>query len=73
MILLLSVLIAAYVLMSALAYAMYFAYLQREYPSMAEKDYNSNRSFSLKCAIFGPASLIAAVIVTSAKHGLKWR
>ena len=63
----------AWVVCGAFAYALMFAYFQREFPSIAQRDYRIDIFRSCFVALCGPLGLLATMLITGAKHGLKWR
>jgi hypothetical protein len=58
-----------------LTYAIFFAHLQRNFPSIAQEEYQEDMSFSLFLAlVFSWIGLFVAFFATGfAKHGLKFR
>lgn len=62
----------------ALGHGLHFAYFQREFPLLAEKDYKRDMMRSLFTSIFGPAQLVATLIFlfistkSGFRHGLKF-
>lgn len=58
---------------SILSYGLVFAYFQREWPTLAKKDYTDDKLKCLMLSLFGPFSLIASLIMTRfGRHGIKW-
>lgn len=68
------VIITSYGATGTMAYAITFAYFQREYPSLAERDYRKDKARGVAFAILGPVGLIVSYYASDfAEHGLKWR
>jgi len=53
-----------------LAYGLFLAYNQKEWPSIAEKGYEKDRMDAIGGALAGPFGLWAALAVYGTKHGL---
>lgn len=64
-------------LLAPLAYAVNFAYFQREYPTLAEKGYSIDRYGSVIMAVVVllsfPVMIVLAITSKYFKHGLKFR
>lgn len=59
---------------SVLAYAITFAYFDREYPESADKLRSEHAVFGLYVGMYGPIGLVMAFALSGcAKHGLKFR
>ena len=64
---------------SVICYGWYFAYLQREYPSVAEENYPYDLAFSIFFGILygllGPLGILITYFINTkfAKHGWKFR
>ncbi len=54
-----------------LAYALAFAWLQRNWPESAERDYRYDMSRSMLFGAFGPLAILVVAIVGS-KYGMKF-
>lgn len=55
-------LMTVYILSGAIAHGLVFGYFQNTYPSLAEKNYNSDFLLSFTMGMLGPIGLISAVI-----------
>lgn len=62
-----------WVVCGVLAYGWTFAYMQREYPTIAVEHRADDRGFALFMAVLGPIGLAVTLTVCGIKHGLKWR
>lgn len=58
---------------SVLTYGGEFAYFQREFSLIAGKNYDKDRRFALRMALFGPIGLLVVFVNTFFKHGLKFK
>lgn len=66
--------IAVYIGMASLTYAIFFASLQRQWPTLADRDYHCDRRAAAIWGALWPASFWLAVAdFLVRKHGLKWR
>lgn len=71
---LLSIIAMVYVTCGVLAYGMFMADFQWPYPLIAQETYNSTVKVSVALSLFGPVSLVMAIILTNlAEHGLMFR
>ena len=65
---------AIWIVSGALAYGIGFAHTQRKYHNIAKSNYNEDRVLSAAYgALFGPIALIVLLVITRAKHGLKFK
>ncbi len=64
--------LAAWLLCAVLAYGFVFADLQREEPELSEQSYQEDSLCALILELCGPGTLIIAVFIGGAKHGLKF-
>ena len=53
-------------------YGWWFAYHQREFPSIAEESYSDDKHNALVTSLFGPIALFVDVIFRQYKHGRKY-
>ena len=57
-----------------LTYGITFAYMQEEYPLVAEIGYEADRNFAILLGICGPIGLLVSFFRSGfAKHGLKFK
>ena len=66
------ILMVTYIPCSLLSYGLFFAYIQREWPTLAKEDYADDRFKSIIISLFGPISLIIISMITRGRHGTKW-
>ena len=64
--------IAIWIICGWLAYGLVFAYFQREYPILAERDRAFDAKLAMDYALDGPLGLIVALCVFH-RHGFMWR
>lgn len=62
-----------WLLCGAFAYALTFAHFQREFPTLAERDYYKDRRSAVFSGCLGPIGLLVSISNCGLKHGLKWR
>lgn len=63
-----------WVVCGVLSYGADFAYFQRMWPTIAVRDYDKDRRAALIRSVFGPISLMVAVVMSSGlRSGFKWR
>jgi len=60
-----------WVICGVIHYGVVFAYLQKEYPFIAENNLKADRRFALVTSLFGPIALIVDAISGSFKHGFR--
>ena len=68
--------VVGYILCSFLSYGMLFAYIQRNFPSIAEQQYADDMGasilFGLVSGMLGPIGILISFLMTGfAKHGFK--
>ena len=68
----LTLLALLYVAIGVLTYGLMFAYWQREWPSLAKEDYQSDLVKSLVGFVLWPASLLFLALRGGFRHGLKF-
>ncbi len=56
-----------------LAYGLTFAYFQRQYPTLAETEYESDFRFALSAGMAGPIGLGVCLLSGDWRHGFKWK
>jgi hypothetical protein len=56
-----------------LAYGIEFAYWQRKYAILAERDYRRDMATSIAMAPLGPFSLAINLLIFGTKYGVKFR
>jgi hypothetical protein len=69
-------LVVGWIVCGAFAYAIRFAYFQRKYPTLAQKDrrIDDMGAAMLFGLIFGPIALVIELFSSGfAEYGLKWR
>jgi len=62
-----------WVICGILNYGLLFAYLQKEYPTIAKMDYVEDRRGALIVSLFGPIALIVVTMMDGNKHGFKYK
>ena len=62
-----------WILCGILNYGFVFAYFQKEYPSLAEKNYQKDLWFALTLIPFGMMSLLVTIICKYYIHGIKFK
>lgn len=69
-----AVVVVGYLMCSVAAYGITFAYMQGNWPTLAESQRTLDRTFSAFIALFGPIGFIVSFVLSDfAKHGMKWR
>lgn len=72
--LILMIAVVGYVVSGILAYALHFAYNQREFTLIADEMYREDMGVSIAFAVFGPLALFIIFFMTGmGKHGLKFK
>lgn len=56
-----------------LTYGLLFGYMQRQFSTLAERDYWFDRWFSAALALTGPFGLFVTIMTGSFMQGFKWR
>lgn len=67
------IIIAIWIVCGVLAYGFDFAYWQRHYPSLADRDRKADRFNALMTGCLGPIGLIAIFLQGGHKHGMKFK
>lgn len=71
--------VTTYILCGILCYGLYFAFAQKEFPSLANNDYEIDRFIALITSFSGPVGLVGFIIGTLVfdgnpfKHGLMFK
>ena len=66
--------IVFWIICGVLAYGITFGHFHRNHPSIAEKNYRQNMSFSVGIGLIGPIGLIVIFFHSGfAEHGLKFK
>jgi hypothetical protein len=67
-----AIFILSWLVCSLLGYGWMFAYFQREYPILASNDYKKDLVNAALMSIFGPITVMVALVHGAYKHGLKF-
>ena len=62
-----------YIVCGVITYSTHFAFYQREYPSLAERDYKRDRNDAMCAGLTGPIGLRGNATTIGFKHGLKFK
>ena len=62
-----------WIITSVLTYGFFFAYYQREFPSVSEREKGYDRNHALIMSIFPFAGIIAVGLCGRYKHGIKFK
>lgn len=71
--LLVLVLAVVWLVCGVLAYGFMLAFLQREFPRLAKRDYKCDRRFAMIDFCLGPIGLLACFLSNGSVHGLMFR
>ena len=65
--------IGVWVACGIVSYGYNFAYYQREYPSLAEKEYKRDMMVCIFLSVFGPINLLVMMDSDEYRHGIKFK
>lgn len=65
-------LIVIWIICGILAYGRSLAFWQREFPTLAKRDYTGDRNMSLLIAVLGPIGFFLSCVIGYARHGLMY-
>lgn len=65
--------IVGWITCGTLAYGYSFAHWQREYPILAERDYEIDKRKATWDFVIGPFGLFVIIFMNQTKHGFKWK
>ncbi len=73
MIYIIIMIVAIWVICGVFTYGLSFAYVQKEFSTIAERDYKKDKRYALYLGLLGIFSLIVVLFTNGIKHGLKFK